>query len=412
MIYVIGVGLAGKESFPVSLLKKIESAEMLVGSARHLTLFTDYKGEVVKLAKLEPAIKKISALIKKKKSAKIVVLATGDPGLFGIGELITKKFGKKSVRIIPNVSTVQEAFARINESWNGAKIISAHGIGADGERSLGSAVETILGNMKTVLFTDPKNTPACVARALLERGAEGLTAYVFEALGTKREKITRATLSAITKKKFDQLNLMIFIRGGIKKTAAVKLKTPGLPDDRFIHRKGLITKSEVRAITLSKLAPADGDVIWDVGSGSGSVAIEAELLTSGSRVFAIEEKPPRVHDIKKNALKLGATNLFVIKGTAPESLKGLPRPDKVFIGGGGEGVKKILSFVSKKIKPGAVVVVNAVTIDTVTAATGFFKRGKWDFELAEVNVAKTKDVAGLSLLCAGNPVFIIKGVRR
>jgi precorrin-6Y C5,15-methyltransferase (decarboxylating) len=404
MIRVMGVGIDGRESLGASDLKALLKSDILVGSKRHLDSFPDFEGERLALGKLSLTLEKIDAAVEEKKS--VALLATGDPCLFGIGPMIVGRYGKRLVRISPNVSVVQEAFSRLGESWNDLRILSVHG------RGMGDALEKILESPKTAVFTDAVNTPDRIAKELLKRRADGFSAHLFERLGTPDEKITRGSLKAVADKKFDPLNLMVLIKDGVPLPALRSARLAhGLPDDAF-SSDNMITKEEVRAVTMAKLQVEENSVVWDIGAGCGSVSIEAGMAATGGVVYAIEKNDVRAGFIAENIKKFGLSNVRLVKGLAPAGLKGLPRPDRVFVGGGGRDMKKILSSVSKKILPGARVVVNAVTVETLTTATDFFSGGGWEVETVSVSVSRTKKAGESSVFSALNPVFTIRAMRK
>jgi precorrin-6Y C5,15-methyltransferase (decarboxylating) CbiT subunit len=183
----------------------------------------------------------------------------------------------------------------------------------------------------------------------------------------------------------------------------------GIPDSEFSHTKGMITKEEIRVIAISKLKLKNNSIVWDVGAGCGSISIEAALLAGKGKVFAVEKEKSRVIHIEKNKKRFAISNLEIIHRNAPDCLKKLPMPDAVFIGGGGEDIGKILAVCSKKLTARGIIVVNAITLDTLKAATDFFKKSNWNSETVSVNIAKTKDIAKLQLFNAYNPIFITIG---
>lgn len=400
MIYVIGIGIGGRRSLLERPLGIIGKAGLIMGGKRHLDEFSQAQGIRAPFKGLDDAALRIREHIEKNKSH-VAVLATGDPLLYGIGTFILKEFGEKKVEIIPNVSAVQEAFARIKEDMNGVKVLSVHGRKADFDR----LAEEVMINGKLALFTDRENDPARLSNELLKRGISGCRAFVCEALGTRTEKTFSGTLEAVAKRKsFDPLNVFIIINQNTVRTQGGF----GLPDSAFCHSSGMITKEEFRVIALSKLGIRPNSVVWDIGACSGSVAIEAARLTTG-KVFAIEKDRARIKDIEENAKRFKTENLAIIHGEAPRALNGLPAPDAVFVGGGGEGVEKILSLVSRRLKKGGHVVVNAVTMETSSKAFEFISKKGWEKELLLVSISKSKAVAGLTMLSANNPLFIISG---
>lgn len=399
MIYVIGIGIKGRPSLAPDALDIIRRAALLAGGARHLAEFKDFKGAKIPVtADLDGLAK---AVAKAAIQGDVAVLATGDPLLYGVAAFLIRRFGKTSVEIIPNVSVVQEAFARIKECANGVLITSAHG-----RRGLNEIVKEARAGAKLAIFTDTENTPAVICGALNKAGVGEFDVYVCEAVGAKDERIRKGTLGSVAKmRRFHPLNTMILIRTAPR----CAQRRIGLPDAAFRHRPGMITKEEIRVIALSKMDIQVDSVVWDVGSCSGSVAIEAAGLASSGCVYAIEKNVGRVKDIRFNMKRLGVDNVTVVSGSAPECLKDadIPAPDAVFVGGGGRRVGEILAFLSRRIRPGARVVATAVTLETAGAVTSFFSKAGWQAETVLVSLAKTRSVGELNLLGAYNPVFVI-----
>ncbi|MBI1910470.1 MAG: precorrin-6y C5,15-methyltransferase (decarboxylating) subunit CbiE [Deltaproteobacteria bacterium] len=402
MIHVIGIGIDGKKSLTGRPLEIISKAGLLIGGRRHLEEFSHIKAEKLAIGKsledVSEAIKAHAAISKKG----VAVLATGDPLLFGIASYIIKKFGKKGVEVIPNVSTVQEAFALIKENCNDLKILSGHG-----RKNIEDLSKEIRKHQKVALFTDPENTPSKIARALIDLGSPDYNAFVCEALGTKQEKVIKGSLESIAKKKaFSPLNILILIR---EEKSLVEGKKFGIPDSEFAHSANMITKEEIRVVSLSKLDLKNDSVIWDIGACSGSVSIEAARLSSEGFVYAIEKEKKRIKDILRNKKKFNIRNMEVIEGNAPACLKALPDPSAVFVGGGGKGIAEILRFVSERLISGGSIVINAVTIETAHSVFEFLKEKGWKRELVLMNLSKAKSLGDLNLLNAHNPVFIISG---
>ncbi len=425
MIYIIGIGIEGKASLSWEALKIIENAGILIGGRRHLAWFREFKGQKVIIgSNLDEVVKALTPNSKLRTLNSTVVLATGDPNFFGIADFLIKKLGKDAVEIIPNVSAMQYSFARIKENWNDARFFSLHGRGR--VRSQKDIIDEISAYDKVGVFTDPDNTPSKIAKALLDKGVNNYRAYVCEDLGTDNEKITEGNLSQITKKRFSPLNVMILIRSqesGVRGQEK-KFRTPnsqlptffGIPDTEFSHSKGMITKEEIRVISLSKLKLKADSILWDIGAGSGSLSIEAAMLAGDGKIFAVEKEKERINNIERNKSKFKTANLEIIRKKAPDGLKNLPTPDAVFVGGGGKDIAKILDVCSKRIKRGGRIVVNAITLETLATAADFFQNNKWDVETISVNIAKTKDIAvgayghtPLHIFNAHNPVFIIVG---
>ncbi len=413
MIYIIGIGVEGKSSLLQRALTLIENAGILIGGRRHLACFPEFKGRKVTIgSNLEDIAKILNRKSKIENRKWSVVLATGDPNFFGIADFLIKKLGKGAVEIIPNVSTMQYAFARVKENWNDARFLSVHGRNKSQKFDEG-IISEITKYDKVGIFTDPENTPAKIAKALLDKEIKEYKAYVCEDLGTGKEKITAGDLRQIVKKIFSPLNVMILIRSQKKKSSHASLITHhgsfGIPDSSLSHSNGMITKEDIRVISLSKLKVKADSIVWDIGASSGSLSIEAAMLAKHGKVFAIEKDAGRIRHIEKNKKKFNTANLEIIHKNAPDGLKILPVPDVVFIGGGGKDIDRILDVCSKRIKHDGRIVVNAITLETLATAANFFQKKKWDMETISVNIAKTKDVAGLHLFNAYNPVFVVVG---
>ncbi|MBI5969812.1 MAG: precorrin-6y C5,15-methyltransferase (decarboxylating) subunit CbiE [Deltaproteobacteria bacterium] len=408
MIYVIGIGVEGKDGLSKKTLEIIGRASLIAGGRRLLEEFSGFKARRLVIA---GGLDRVFGAIRRAAGkGDVAVLATGDPLLFGIGAALIKEFGKKQITVIPNVSVAQEAFARIKESANGVKVLSVHGRGA-GVKDI--AAEAAV-NGKLAVFTDAQGSPAVIAKALIEGGVDGFTAYVCEAIGTKEERITKGRLKTIAAiRRFAPLNVLILIKDKGEGKAVDNVRRFGIQDKLFIHSGNMITKEELRVIALSKLDIKDDSVVWDIGSGSGSVAIEAARLCPKGKVWAIEKNRARVAHIKKNKAVFGVKNIKIINGNAPACINSarLLAPDAVFVGGGGVGLISILGLVSRRLLPGGRVVVNAITLETAGSSVGFFKKKKWGHEGALIGVTKTKGLGGRNFLSAENPVFIISAVK-
>lgn len=412
-LYVIGVGADGASGLTPRSREIVEGAELLVGTQRLLATipegsaerWTANPGAAEVLARIEAALD----------GRTVAVLASGDPGFFGIGKLLVRRLGKERVEIIPHVGSVQLAFARIKESWEDAAFLSAHG------RSLEGLVSAVKGSAKVAVLTDETNTPAAIARALLAAGIDGYRAYLCENLGAPNERVREAGLAELVHMESAPLNVLILIR---RETAAEAPADPeavssrswphGIPDEEFHQRrpqKGLITKLEVRMASLGKLGLREASVVWDVGAGSGSVAIEAAMIARRGHVYAIERDDEGIDLIQKNQAKFGTRNLSVLHGEAPAVLEGLSTPDAVFIGGSGGRLSDILDVVARELRPEGRVVINAASLETAGAALiGLRERG-FDAEVTLVQVSRGKELAGMTRFEALNPVFMVAGVR-
>jgi precorrin-6Y C5,15-methyltransferase (decarboxylating) len=399
-IYVIGAGVEGQEGFSGRALELVGKARILMGGERQLELFPDFEGEKVVIgSNLAEVVARL-----KKADRQAVVLASGDPLFFGIGRYLLRNLPEEDFEFVPNVSSVQYAFAKIREPWDDAVFISAHG------RGLKGAVDRIVANDKAAVLTDEVNTPAAIAAELIERGREGYAAWLCEDLGTAEEKITETDVKGLLEIEAAPLNVLILIKeyeaGGEE-----YVPTLGIPDEEFATVKKLITKEEIRVVTLAKLKLRHDMTLWDIGAGSGSVSIEADHLLPNGRIYAVERNPQCVEFIKENLNKFNARHVTLIEGDAPGCLETLPDPDRVFIGGSGGNLWEILEAVDGRLPADGRVVLNAVTLDTLTAANEYFDNAGYQVEVTTINIARTRPLTDYKMFEAYNPVYIVVAVK-
>lgn len=391
-IVVVGLTDQGADSLSPEARALVERATLLCGGRRHLAFFPDQRGERFTIeANLGELIDRLRSA-----SGLVVVLASGDPEWYGIGPLLVERLGRDRVRILPNLSSLQLAFARLGLAWHDAVQLSAHG------RPLESILPAALRAAKVAILTDARNTPSAIARALLEAGDEDALADVFEHLGGPRERHVAGTLSEIAGQSFAPLNLLI-----IRHRRAPLPWPLGLPEEAFCHRQGLITKAEVRVVSLAKLRLHERAVLWDVGAGCGSVAIEAASLLSQGRVYAIERDPEQLALLTENRRRFAAGNVVVVAGAAPAALADLPEPDAVFVGGSGGALPAILRAAMARLRPGGRLVANLVGLEHLGRITTEDARDGWSAEVTQVSVARGTVTAGLTRLAALNPVFVV-----
>jgi precorrin-6Y C5,15-methyltransferase (decarboxylating) len=393
-IYLIGAGIEGWEGFGSKALEVIDNAQVLIGHQRHLDIFPDFAGEKRELGDLAGMLEFLKTTDKR-----TVLLGSGDPNFFGVGRFLLRNLPKERVEIFPNVTSVQYAFARIKEPWDDAIFISVHG------RELGRTIDRIIASEKVAILTDKVNTPAAIARELVERGAEGYEAWLCEDLGLPEEKLTRTDVKGLLELPTSSLNILILIKAW--EPNLVHYPLVGIDDDEFATAKKLITKLEVRAVTLAKLQLQDDLVMWDIGAGSGSVSIEASNLMPNGRLFAMEKNPQYLSFLRDNLKKFVARNVKLVEAFAPDGLDDLPDPDRVFIGGSGGMLEEIVDAVDKRLKPEGRIVLNAVTLDTLTKAVELLEGHGYAVEVVCINVAKTKGLSEYKLFEAHNPVYIV-----
>jgi precorrin-6Y C5,15-methyltransferase (decarboxylating) len=399
---VVGMGL-GVDDLTSHHRRIIEQADVLIGGRRLLALFSDTPAEKKAIGK---DLDEVITFIRRRMARKsIVVLASGDPLFFGIGARLVEAFGPERVTIHPNVSSVAAAFARIKEPWSGVRIVSLHG-----RKNQGELLRALAEEDRIAVLTDPEHGPAWLARLVLDRLGSGFRMAVMEALGAPAERHGWYRLEQAAAGKFAEPNLVVLKR---EPPAAAAHRRPvlGTPDEWFDHDRGLITKSEVRAVALAKLRLEEGQVFWDLGAGSGSVAVESSLFIGKGRIVAVEKDPRRVEQIKTNARRFRVRNLSVVQAVLPAGLARLPKPDRIFIGGGGRDLTAIVSEAVRRLKPDGIVVVNTVLLQSVHDASAALRRLGFATEMAQVQIQRSAPMPWSERLEALNPVWIISGSR-
>ncbi len=404
-VFIIGVSPEGVASLSPAVCQRVTQAEIVFGGKRLLEMFPAFTGEKVVIGN---NLAEVASLIEANLARKrMVVLASGDPGFYGIARYLTEKLGKDRFEIVPNVSSMQLAFARIGESWDDAALTSVH------SRSIEAIVDTVRSHRKVGIITDDKRTPGEIARILLEKGVNNRQAYVCQDLGTTEESIVETDLEKLREGNFSPLNIVILIADApdIREEDAPPRPLIGNADDRFRQPTDghLITKLEVRAVSLARLALTEESIIWDIGAGSGAVAIEAALLARKGSVFAIEKNADSVAVITENVRRFGCHNVTVIHAVAPDQLEELPPPHAIFIGGSHGELEAILRLCCRRLRPGGRMVVNAITLETLHQAVAGLKANNFAVQVTLVNVARSQDILDLTRLEALNPVFVITG---
>jgi len=402
-VHVVGWGMSPEDLTP-KVREILRQAQVLVGGRRLLGYFPDPPAQKILLGK-DPAevLGQLPALAAEKR---VVVLASGDPNFYGVAPLVVKLLGPDNVVIHPNVTAVQAACARLKISWEDAVVVSLHGRGPE-------PLAAALGRAeKLIIYTDPEHTPGAIARFLLARGRDRARLCVLEDLGGPTERLTWLTPAEAQGRDFSPLNLVVVLdqeAGKPEPPAAGTSLHLGLPEAALAHEAGLVTKSEVRAVVLAKLALLPGQVLWDVGAGCGSVALEASLLLPGGQIFAVERDPARAAQIRANREKFGVSNLEVVCGQAPECLSALPHPQRVFVGGGGRHLSGILQEVMARLAPGGKVVLTAALLESLETARRRLTDAGWQVEVVHLQVSRSRPLGEGAYLQALNPVWIIRG---
>jgi precorrin-6B C5,15-methyltransferase / cobalt-precorrin-6B C5,C15-methyltransferase len=400
-VQVVGLGMSPEDLTP-RLQKIIRQAQVLVGGRRLLDYFPDHPARKLILGKdPEKVLAQLPALAAKER---VVVLASGDPNFYGIGPAVVKGLGADRVVLHPNLTAVQAACARLKTAWQDAAVVSLHGRSFD---PLAEALNRAPG--KVIVYTDPVNTPGAIARWLLARGAASVRLCVLEDLGQEGERLTWLSPVEALGREFSPLNLVVILPPAAGPPLEIAPLHLGLPEEALARQAGLVTKAEVRAVVLAKLALKPGLTLWDVGAGCGSVGLEASLLIPGGRILAVELSEARAAQIRANAKKFGVPNLEVVCGRAPQCLAALPTPQRVFVGGGGGDLGKILPTVMERLEPGGRLALTATLLDTLETARTAMVRAGWDLEVTLLQVSRSRPLAGGAYMQAQNPVWIVSG---
>jgi len=406
-IVVIGIGHDGPAGLSPPALDRIASARLLAGGRRHLAFFEGREGETLVIdADIDRLVRRLRGL---DPGEEAVVLASGDPLFYGIGRALLEAFPRESLAFSPHLSSVQLAFARIKETWDDASVVSLHG------RPLASLLPALEARVdKIALLTDGTNHPGAVAELLVGLGLGGAyRLWVCEELGGPGERVTSWTPGETRERTFSPLNVVILLR--VKEVpASPGLPLIGLPEETFRHaggRRGMITKREVRLISLAYLGLGPRDVMWDVGAGSGSLALEAARLSTRLSAFAIERDRAAHSDILENARTLGVPGLRAVLGEAPEALAGLPDPDAVFIGGSGGRFREIVLESLARLRPGGRIVLNCVTIENCSLGWALLTERGLAPHATTVQLAHSGPVGRLHRLEPDNPILILRATQ-
>ncbi|MFC4184337.1 precorrin-6y C5,15-methyltransferase (decarboxylating) subunit CbiE [Saccharococcus thermophilus] len=394
-IKLIGIGADGKASLPRLYERWIYESELLVGGERHLAFFPDYQGETLTIrGGLSQLVERL-----RHETKRTVIVASGDPMFYGIGSYLSSKL---PIEVYPAVSSIQWAFAKMGEKWQDAKFISVHG------RSMKGLAQRIDGCEKVAILTDETNSPNAIAKYLLSYGMTEYRAFVGENLGGQDERCRFFELEEMADAEFSPLNVVI-----LQKTKAGPMWSLGIDDAEFLQRKpekGLITKKEIRVLSISALRLHAKSVVWDIGTCTGSVAIEAAKIAREGAVFAIEKN---AHDIEicKENLKKFRVDITLVHGKAPEHLDEFADPDAIFIGGTSGEMGPLLDVCCQRLKRNGRIVINAVTIETLAQAVEGLKQRGFQVDVTLAQISRSKSILELTRFDALNPIYIITAKR-
>ena len=394
MITLIGIGPGDADAMTVQAANTLREADLLIGASRMLASLPAHTGR--EMSAYRPG--DILSILERERPERACVLYSGDPGFWSGAEKLIPLLREKGMgfRILPGLSSVQLLAARLGRSWKDWMLLSAHG-----------QEEALLSRLKegkpVFLLTDGADSPGKLCQTLIDAGLGELTVTVGESLSYPKERITTGKAREFVSRIFSPLNAVL-----IDPAPVSTQRTPGIPDADFIRGEVPMTKQEVRAVILAKLAVKPSDLCWDIGAGTGSVSVE--LAMQGKEVWSVEYREDACELIKENREKFCAWNLHLSRGKAPEALCGLPTPDKVFIG----GTEGELCPILRKAAEGDSalrVCVSAITLETVGEAVEEMKTLGMEPEVVQIAVSRTRWVGGKHLLQAQNPVFLITGGR-
>jgi precorrin-6B C5,15-methyltransferase / cobalt-precorrin-6B C5,C15-methyltransferase len=379
-ITVVGIGADGWDGLSRTAQLEVGAAEVIIGSGRQLALLPP--SDAARVPWPSPLLPAVEPLLAEHAGKQVCVLASGDPMLFGIGGTLVRLLGAEAVRVVPHPSSVSLACARLGWPVEDVEVVSL----------VGRPVESllVLPDRRVLVLSANAHTPDQVAELLRSRGYGPTPMTVLENLGGPGEKRHDGT-AATWRAQVGDLNV-IALNCRLAPGVAPLGRTPGLPDDAFDH-DGQLTKREVRAVTLAALAPLPGQLLWDVGAGAGSVAIEWSRSHPSCRAVAVESRTERAEGITRNAHLLGVPGLTVVHGRAPDALADLPRPDAIFVGGG-LTVDGVLAACWAALPEGGRLVANAVTLESEAVLT------RWQASvggtLTRIEVSRAAPVGGFT----------------
>ena len=390
-ITILGIGMGDPATLIPAAERACRGADLIVGAKR----VTDALKGFGKPVKNAVAAKDIEAILRTEPYTNIVVAMSGDTGFYSGTKGLLPLVKDMNPVVLPGISSIQYFAAKAGVSWDDALLLSAHGRPCN-------YVTKIRRSPKTILLMGGDRGVADLLAALRDNGLGHLAVTVGENLSYPEERITRGAAAELAEQSFAPLALVL-----VENPAANDaVLTSGRPDGDFLRTEVPMTKSEVRAVTLSKLRLTKNALCWDVGAGTGSVSLEMAEVCEDGMVYAVERKPEACDLIEQNKKHLGVTNVIVVPGTAPDALIDLPAPTHVFIGGSGGELKDIMALVLVK-NPSARIVVNTVTAETFALALDAMKTlPVTDVEIVELSVSRGRQVGSYHLMTAQNPVYL------
>ena len=396
MVTLMGMGCGAWEGLSLRSQQLLQEADLIFGAKR---LLAGLPGQLTarQLPFYQP--QQILEALLEAPGSRAVVLYSGDTGFYsGASQLLPllRSFGVEC-RVLPGVSSVQLLAAAVGRPWQDWKLVSAHGKACD-------PVAACMGSRTVFFLTGGPQTPGTLCAALADAGLGQAHALVGENLGTPAEHLRFGTVQELAGRSFAPLSVLL-----VDQAAPAPGRCPGLPDEAFTRGQVPMTKQEVRAAALAKLAITPTDTVWDVGAGTGSVSVELALAAAQGRVYAVECSPEACGLVRANKNRHAAWNLTLVEGRAPEALEALPAPDAVFVGGTKGSLEPILDAVLAR-NPRARVCISAIALETLAAAVAALTARGLTAEVTQIAVSRSRPAGQLHLLLANNPVFLITGV--
>jgi precorrin-6Y C5,15-methyltransferase (decarboxylating) len=409
MIYIIGISDDGLEGLSTAAISRLSQAELIVGPPLLIEKAAAFPGRKEAVG---ADLDKLANLLDKHRQGDVAVLAGGDPLFYGTARFLCDRLGKDRFEVVPHVSSMQLAFARVKESWDEAYLTNL------ASQPLDRVLERIRTAEKIGLFTSDQLTPAVLANHLIRMGIDYFVIYVCENLGSPDERVTRGTPQEIAQQRFASPNVMILVRRpGVpdKPTDLLPHRLFGNPDEVFLQSKpkrGLLTPCEVRTIALSEMELAPTSIVWDVGAGSGSVAIEAASLAPQGHVYAIEMDAEDYGLLVENTQRFGVRNLTPVLGQAPQAWSRIPDPDAIFVGGTGRMVTEIVEAAWPRLRANGRLLANISSMENVVRLQSLL-RDKLSAEplLWMIQISRGHQQFDTLRLETANPSFLVKATK-
>lgn len=394
-VTLIGMGSGQPENLTLQGLAALRQADLILGARRLLAVLPAGCTEN-RAAAYRPD--EVAELLQTSGAENAVLVYSGDTGFYSGASSMMEKLEALGVRarVLPGLSSIQLLAAALGRPWQGWNLVSAHG------RTCDPVAECMQGR-PTFFLTGGSEDPATLCAQLAAEGFGDVQGVVGQCLGTPEEKLFRGSVKELAAGRFNSLSVLL-----VEAVEGLPRRAPGLPDEAFERGDVPMTKQEVRAAVLAKLAVRPEDILWDVGAGTGSVSVELALAAPRGRVYAVECRPEGCALIKANCEKFRTRNLVLVEGLAPAALSDLPAPDAVFIGGSKGSLAAIVDAALDK-NPDARICVSAIALETLSAAvTALTAKGR-TVQVSQIAVSRAKAVGGLHLMMAQNPIYLITG---